>query len=112
MKDEKLADKYARHEQCAHCINPQYCQGEENCYRFADVKNHFLAGLKAAKPQWHDLQKDPNDLPENKRNVWCDYGDGCGKGYYSKDDGGWWVEGHLYCSTVDAWCELPTHDKE
>lgn len=73
----------------------------------------FLAGLKAGKPKWHDLRKDPNDLPENKRNVWCDYGDGYGKGYYNKDDGCWWIEGHLYCTIIDAWCELPQFtDKE
>lgn len=62
--------------------------------------------------EWHDLRKDPNDLPENKRNVWCDYGDGCGKGFYDKDDGGWWIEGHIYCSIIDAWCELPKYLKE
>lgn len=61
--------------------------------------------------EWHDLEKNPNDLPENKRNVWCDYGDGYGKGCYNKDDGGWWIEGHMFCSIIDAWCELPTRNK-
>ena len=57
--------------------------------------------------EWHDLEKNPNDLPKDKRYVWCDYGDGYGKGFYDKDDGGWWIEGHIYCSIIDAWCELP-----
>lgn len=27
----------------------------------------FLAGLKAGRPQWHDLRKDPNDLPKDDK---------------------------------------------
>ena len=26
----------------------------------------FLAGLKADRQQWHDLRKDPNDLPKEQ----------------------------------------------
>ena len=29
-----------------------------------NVEESFLAGLKAGRPQWHDLRKDPNDLPK------------------------------------------------
>lgn len=36
-----------------------FMQDENTCY-----KDGFLAGLKAGKPQWHDLQKNPNDLPK------------------------------------------------
>ena len=79
-------------------------------YDFDSLKQAYLAGLKAGRPAWHDLRKDLNDLPRNKRNVWCDYGDGYGKGFYDKNDGGWWIEG--YCSMIDAWCVLPTFDKE
>lgn len=67
----------------------------------------YIAGAKAHSIEWHDLRKDPNDLPKNKRNVWCDYSEGYGKGLYDKDDGGWWIEGHMYCSIINAWCELP-----
>ena len=28
-------------------------------------KEAYLAGLKAGRPQWHDLRKDPYDLPES-----------------------------------------------
>ena len=81
---EKEAEEYAENEQCANCSNPQYCQGKDECYDFANVKSHFLAGLEAGKDiaetdlatiaymqgdeqyklKWHDLRKDPNDLPE------------------------------------------------
>lgn len=73
----------------------------------------YELGLKAGSQQWHDLRKDPNDLPKNNRYVWCDYNEGYGKGYYHKVDGGWWIEGHMFCSAIDAWCELPLFiDKE
>ena len=62
--------------------------------------------------EWHNLEKNPNDLPKNNRYVWCDYGDSYGKGCYNKVDSGWWIEGHMFCSTIDAWCELPRRDKE
>ena len=68
--------------------------------------------LNEWKNEWHDLRKNPNDLPNNKRSVWCYYGDGYGKGFYDKDDGGWWIEGHIYCSIIDAWCELPIFNME
>ena len=46
MTDEEKAEEYAENEQCAHCSNPQYCQGKDECYDFANVKSHFLAGLE------------------------------------------------------------------
>ena len=104
MKDEEMAEEYAAKQNLQN-VNPS---GIVRC----KIAEAFLAGLKAGRPQWHDLLKDPKDLPKNKRNVWCDYGDGYGEGFYDKDDGGWWIEGHIYCSTIDAWCEIPTFDKE
>ena len=46
MTDEEKAEEYAENEQCANCSNPQYCQGKDECYDFANVKSHFLAGLE------------------------------------------------------------------
>lgn len=100
MTDEEMAEEYV--ENIPFSFETEVTQRIVKIY----AMETFLAGLKAGRPEWHDLRKDPNDLPENKRNVWCDYGDGYGKGYYNKDDGGWWIEGHLYCSTLIAWCEL------
>lgn len=48
--------------------------------------------------EWHDLRKDPSDLPKDYRNVWTNVG----AGYY--DDDGWWDDfGRL--QGVIAWCE-------
>ena len=33
------------------------------------IKQAYLDGLKAGRPQWHDLRKDPNDLPKNNAMV-------------------------------------------
>ena len=87
--------------------------GEEG-YSWNQVSDAWIDGYKECQKEheWHDLRKDPNDLPKDKRNVWCDYDNGYGKGFYDKDDGGWWIEGHIYCSIIDAWYELPTFDKE
>ena len=70
-------------------------------------------GLKADRPQWHDLEKDPADLPKDKHNAWCKCLEECGEGWYDKDTDTWTLiyRGyHVHC--IEAWCELPTIDKE
>ena len=62
MTDEEKAEEYAENEQCAHCSNPQYCQGKDECYDFANVKSHFLAGLEKENAEL-DCQM--------KRNTFC-----------------------------------------
>ena len=55
MKDEEMAEEYI----------------EKNCKIWEEgeltvneiVRLAFLAGLKAGRPQWHDLRKDKTDLP-------------------------------------------------
>ena len=71
------------------------------------------AGLKAGRPQWHDLRKDPNDLPKDKEYVLVytnltNYyvAEKVENHFMSK---GW---GFIPMSTVIAWCEIPTFDKE
>ena len=58
-KDEKLAEEYA---------NTVKCEWENDTYYVDcrdEIEEAFLAGLKAGRPQWHDLRKNPNDLPES-----------------------------------------------
>ena len=118
MKDEEMARQKAeeiKKEQTLGVYDNDEDLARDSAFNDGFVEGYeegFLAGLKAGRSQWHDLEKDPNDLPENKRNVWCDYDDGYGKGFYNKDEGGWWIEGHMFCSAINAWCELPTFDKE
>lgn len=49
--------------------------------------------------KWHDLRKDPTDLPNDERSVWTNEG----PGHYDSD-GIWWDDfGRLH--NVFAWCE-------
>ena len=62
------------------------------------------------KMKWHDLRKDPNNLPKDRHNVWIVYLNG----YYQEEKSvasyrhKFWVIGGLKteCEVI-AWCELP-----
>ena len=64
MTDEKLAEEYARE-------NKKIIQC--SCHNYdseKDLEEAYLAGLKAARQEmWHDLRKNPNDLPEENQEV-------------------------------------------
>ena len=102
MKDEEMAEEYL-----------QSIEGDD-CVIITDReerKQAFLAGLKAGRPQWHDLRKDPKDLPKDTVSVLISRGtprtsraryNGKWYGYYSDDE----------IEDVIAWCELPIFDKE
>ena len=115
MKDEEIAEEYCNEMMCTVCSNI-ICGYKGKCTEWETRKRTFLAGLKAGKPQWHDLRKDPNDLPNTDRNVWVKRESEieCQIDNYYEDDKGWGImfrEG--YCTDdVIAWCEIPTFDKE
>jgi hypothetical protein len=106
MKDEEMAEEYFESE-CLH----SYADTEEELKE--DVVAAFLAGLKAGRPQWHDLRKDPTDLPPKMLGnsnfsieVLSDRGElVCYNFHYCE----WfyWRRG-----SPIAWCEIPTFDKE
>ena len=106
MTDEEMAEK--EYENCKFEKVEHYC--DKTIYVTA-----FLAGLKAGRPQWHDLRKDPNDLPKNRRNVWITYING----YNQRENTEasfrykyWVISGHRTGCEVVAWCEEPTFDEE
>ena len=105
MKDEEMAEEYI----------------EKNCKIWEEgeltvdeiVRLTFLAGLKAGRPQWHDLRENPNDLPpkmDSNHNfsieVLTDKGEIVRYNFHYCE---WfyWRSGEPI-----AWCELPTFDKE
>ena len=58
----------------------------------------YMQGAERYKTKWHNLQKDPNDVPNDNRYVWTNVG----AGYHDND--GWWNDfGRL--QNVIAWCE-------
>lgn len=69
----------------------------------------FLAGLKAGRPQWHDLRKDENDLPKDDRYVLIATQKRVYLGFY---DCCWFSHETDDIGEVYAWCEIPTFDKE
>ena len=112
MKDEEMAEEYLKQN--------NYTGGYIGYFSSAYCKQAFLAGLKAGRPQWHDLRKDPNDLPDEGTYlvVWQN-----NKGYkeilimnYEEDDEEELHWGDGDCEFQDeyiiAWCEIPTFDKE
>ena len=104
-----MAEEYAE----KHSFRVPY-DGSNKFYDDTDFKaskDGFLAGLKAGRPQWHDLRKDPNDLPPKMVSnhnfsieVLSDRGEiVCYNFHYCE----WfyWRSGEPI-----AWCEIPTFD--
>ena len=86
MTDEEMAGERAEKYGIDLCCYCRECDKGKTkpCQHKIDAmhgyKDGFLAGLKAGRPQWHDLEKDPTDLPKGKHDVWCKYLDQYGEG--------------------------------
>jgi hypothetical protein len=116
MTDEEMADKYAQN------LEKELMKEYEEHSEYGQtpylatiptphVKQAFLAGLKAGRPQWHDLRKDPNDLPKDNNEVLVYMWDSYYIGYFNLDS--WHFENFSEeKEQADAWCEIPTFDKE
>lgn len=100
MIDEKMAEEYAdNYELMNKDLSPKSPRHI--------VIEVFLAGLKAGRPKWHNLQKDPNDLPKVNQKVLLQI----------KDEGrpiidfytryGVWNFTNEY--EAIAWCEIPKY---
>lgn len=81
----------------------------------------YLHGLEAGKQKWHDLRKDPNDLPKERKEYLCKIRyyesentfNGClffdmeRKGFFLEE-----IEDEDYKGTpfdVAEWCEIPQY---
>lgn len=86
-----------------------YEQGYEDCRHYAH--DYY-------KPKWHDLRKNPNDLPKECKNVLCLCG--IGARYYSvghliKTDNNlsWWLNiGSKKLYNIIAWCEISKFEEK
>lgn len=64
----------------------------------------YIAGAEENETRWHDLRKDPSDLPvgevlnQDGKVVWYDGGIGVWR----------CTENDTICSSIIAWCEIPT----
>lgn len=90
---------------------------------FKQMFQAFLAGLKAGRPQWHDLRKDPNDLPNEVGNyIVCFLDTACERHTFELsfvdyfEDKHWIDEDNHniegYDEGVIAWCEIPKYTEE
>ena len=113
MKDEELAEEYCNKLYAGKIKNEDYDEYGHLLYRSKEIREAFLAGLKAGR-QWHKVAD--GDLPkENKLYFVAIKNNGCAIAYfnglhwetkYNLGDFGHCVE------TIIAWCEIPTFDKE
>ena len=78
------------------------------------IQQAYIAGATENGIQWHNLRKDPNDLPKNRRNVWITYINA----YYQKVTTKasfrhkfWVIDGHKTECEVIAWCEIPQFEE-
>ena len=107
MTDKELAEKYANTVKCEWENDTYYVDCRDN------VEEAFIAGLKVArKAMWHDLKKDPSDLPEPYATVLDEEGNrityqGGGKWTFYSD----YYEMDIDAISPVAWCEIPTFEE-
>lgn len=103
-EDEKLAEEYA---------NTVKCEWENDTY-YVDcrdkIEEAFIAGLKAARQKmWHDLRKNPKDLPDACLNIVNQDGEKVRYDYvyevWRTDDANDYI-----CDDPILWCEIPTFE--
>jgi len=105
MTDEEMADVYIHNH-----IHYEVAKREDKTEYAKEVssvtvKQAFLAGLRASRPKWHDLRKNPDDLPK---------GEGLFVVYWSlgKIDGYTVINGFKNPhKDIVAWCEIPRFEK-
>lgn len=105
----------------------EYCNNEvpfdttesgEKLYTENDLKQAYLAGLKAGKDmnvptKWHDLRKNPDDLPESS--IFHEVVNQNGiKMYYDDVFKKWnmYYDGIIVQAQIPiAWCEIPKFER-
>lgn len=116
---EKQAEIYAKEKHCMECSNLPMCWEdaiEDCCLTCKRTNEDFKAGAKwGMEHEWHDLRKDPNDLPEDctkvmfitkngRQTLTGTYKNGGGEGTPIFDTFG---IAFYDIEEVIAWCELP-----
>lgn len=101
MTDIERAEEFANNRYALGCTKSP----------FEASKEGFLAGLKAArKEMWHDLRKNPKDLPDACLNIVNQDGEKVRYDYVNEvwrtDDANDYI-----CDDPIAWCEIPTFEE-
>lgn len=120
MTDEEKAEEY---------VLSHKCTGSD--FENSIMYESYIDGLtEGRKEKWHDLRKNPSDLPKNRENVllyvklkcerevvligYRDFGECLGE--YCQDWGDVEPVRNIKCDFVDgeeviAWCELPKFEE-
>lgn len=100
MTEEEMAEEYEENAECVE-VN-DYGQ---KVYGSIEIEEAFLAGLKAGKPQWHNVKS--GDLPPEDTKVlaFMAGGEVCIAHFYRKNV---WDK----IGIVIAWCEIPKYTEE
>lgn len=101
MTEEQLfAEEKICNGKCQDDIDKNYVHCG-NCTRIKD----FLAGFHEGQPKWHDLRKDPNDLPKYRHDilVTCEYRS---KFKRHRETFQWDYKSDMPLHAI-AWCEEP-----
>lgn len=104
MTDEEKAEEYYEDNECYSYLSE--VEDFEEVFDFVKdrVTRAYLDGLTEGKMRWHDLRKDPNDLPTLDGMYWT-YNE-CG--YY---DIHIWISQLWEECKIIAWCELPKFEE-
>ena len=110
----RKAEEYLK----AQCLKRKDCLVlEMSNHYITDVRQAYIDGATENGIQWHDLRKDPNDLPKEEGDYFlCLYDNetksifyevfGFAKRYADREE--WYVESMLWnIEDVIAWCEKP-----
>lgn len=105
MKDEEMAEEYTEEKGFG-----SDCNNLTSYDANREIEQAFLAGLKAGRPQWHDLRKDKNDLPKFRRDilVTCEYRSKLKK---KRETFEWDYKSDMPLHAI-AWCEIPKFEEE
>ena len=107
MTDIERAEKYAiENKKIIQCSCHNYDSEK-------DLEEAYLAGLKAARQEmWHDLRKNPNDLPLVHSTILDENGDKVEYiGYGEWQAYSEYYERYIKVDPPIAWCEIPTFEE-
>lgn len=110
-------DVYLRNIFCCDCSLKKTCENDP-CENYEHWKEGYEKGLAEGKPKWHDLRKDPNDLPKKTGEYFTNigllyYDELCNRHFWHTPS----CEACDYSDKVEedeviAWCELPKFEEK
>lgn len=111
--DTKMTDEQMTEEYCNNEVPFDTTESGEKLYTENDLKYAFLAALKEGRPKWHDLWKDPSDLPEDGEFILANNLLTTAYVQFKKEDGNHWRHDYFEICSVRYWRRLilPKEDK-